>query len=170
MTAATRFHDSSLPKWIRWSLIALVLLTYVVPGLFSSYRAWVQVKSLELIVPSANLQSGDTIHVRAVSWARTWVTVDLLLIQGSRTDTLATHFIPGNHNASIDPRVRRDSIVLTVTPELFARYYSRGPAIIKATAVGGPQWLRTPPPLVRQKAIRFVKIVRLETPAGTRGA
>jgi hypothetical protein len=163
MTVATRFYDPSLPKRIRWPLTVFVLVTYLLPSLFSSYRAWVQVKSLDLVVPRSVLQTGDTIHVHAVSWARTWVTVDLLLIQGSRTDTLATRIIPKNHNASIDPRVRRDSIDLVLTPELLSGY-DRGPAIIKATAIGGPQWLRTPPPLIRQKA------VRLETSGGTRGA
>jgi len=132
------------------------MVTYVVPGLFSSYRAWVQVKSLELVTAGPVLRTGDTIRVQAASWARTHVEVDLLLVQGARVDTLAVRVIPGNHNASIDPRIRRDSITLVVTPNLLAGY-NRGPAIVKATATGRPQWLRTPPPLVREKAVQLEK-------------
>jgi len=157
MRSARRWQESFLPRWISWPLIAFVIVTYVVPGLFSSYRAWVQVKSLDLTVPNEVLRSGDTVRVQAASWARTHVEVDLLLIQGTRVDTLAVRVIPGNHNASIDPRVRRDSITLVVTPDLLAGY-NRGPAIVKATAIGRPQWLRTPPPLVRQKAVQLEKM------------
>lgn len=128
---------------------------YAVPGLFSAYRAWVQVRSLELIAPRGAIGSGDTIRVRAVSWARTYVYVDLLLVQGSRSDTLATHEIPRNVNASQDPRWRRDSMTVVLTQPLLARYDS-GAAIIRVTAEGGPQWLRTPPPLVREAAVQLI--------------
>jgi hypothetical protein len=150
-----RRSDPLVPGWIRWPLITFVLVTYLLPGLFSSYRAWVQVHSLDLIVPSGDLRAGDTIQVRAVSWARTEVYVDLFLVQGRRADTLATHEIPRNHNASIDPRWRRDSMTVVLTPSFLAGYH-RGPATIRAVAEGGPQWLRIPPPLVRETAVQLV--------------
>ncbi len=128
---------------------------YVVPGLFSSYRAWIQIRSLELVVPRTEIGSGDTVRVRTVSWARTYVYVDLFLVQGNRVDTLATHEIPRNVNASQDPRWRRDSIIVVLTPAVLSRYDS-GAAIIRAVAAGGPQWLRTPPPLVRKKAVQLI--------------
>ena len=135
-------------------VIAVVLVTYVIPSLFSAYRAWVQVRSLELIVQRRELHNGDTVRVNTVSWARTWVNVDLILIQGRRADTLAWHEIAKNHNASIDPRWRRDSLTLVLTPALLAGY-SEGPATVQARAIGGPQWLRTPPPLVREVAVQL---------------
>ena len=142
-------------RWIRWLIIVVVLATYVVPGLFSSYRAWVQVRSLELIVPSRELRIGDTIRVNTVSWARTWVDVNLLLVQGTRAETLAVHQIPKNRNASIDPRWRRDSIAVVLTQSLLVGY-DRGPATVRARAIGGPQWLRTPPPLLRETAVQLI--------------
>ena len=148
-------HEPAAIRWIRWALISLVLVTYVAPGLFSSYRAWVQVRSLELDVPSRELRTGDTIRVRTVSWARTWVDVDLLLTQSTRTDTLAFHRIPKNHNASIDPRWRRDSIAVVLSQPTLAGY-DRGPATVRAVAIGGPQWLRTPPPLVREAVVQLM--------------
>jgi hypothetical protein len=149
-----RWDRPSITGWVRWLCIFLFVM-YAVPGLFSSYRAWVQVRSLDLSVPGKDLRSGDTIRVRAVSWARTYVYVDLLLLQGGHKDTLATHEIPRNVNASQDPRWRRDSMTVVLTPALLSRYDS-GAAIIRAVAEGGPQWLRTPPPLVREAAVRLV--------------
>ncbi len=99
-----------------------VLVTYLLPGLFSSYRAWVQVHSLDLIVARRELRSGDIIKVRTVSWARTYVYVDLVLIQGAHAETLAVHEIPKNHNPSIDPRWRRDSIDLVLTDPLLSGF------------------------------------------------
>jgi hypothetical protein len=154
MRAVNRSKEPVVVRWGRWSLIFVVLVTYLLPGLFSSYRAWVQVRSLDLFVPRKELQIGDTIRVRTVSWARTWVDVDLLLVQGAHADTLATHEIPKNHNASIDPRWRRDSIDLVVTEPLL-KGYERGPATIRVSATGGPQWLRTPPPLLREAAVQL---------------
>ena len=147
-------RKSIVPRWIVWLLVSIVLVTYVVPGLFSAYRAWVQVRSLELVVPRSEVRLGDTIRVRAVSWARTRVRFDLQLVQDARSRTLATRVIPDNYNASIDPRWRRDSIVVVMSQTLVAGYDS-GAATLRANAIGGPQWLRTPPPLVRQLRVNL---------------
>ena len=155
MRTARQWHEPVVVRWIRWPVIVLVLVTYLLPGLFSSYRAWVQVRSLELIVPNRELRSGDTIRVRTVSWARTWVDVHLLLVQGGRAETLGFHQIPKNHNASIDPRWRRDSIVVVLSQPLLTGY-DRGLATVRAVATGGPQWLRTPPPLIREAVVQLI--------------
>lgn len=147
-------QKSAVPGWILWPSVVFVLVTYVAPGLFSAYRAWVQVRSLELNAPRSEIRSGDTVRVRAVSWARTRVRFDLQLVQGERARTLAARVIPDNHNPSIDPRWRRDSIVVVLTPALLEEY-DRGPATLRATAIGGPQWLRTPPPLIRQRRVNL---------------
>jgi hypothetical protein len=155
MRSAWQREAQPVERWLRRTIIIVVLATYVVPGVFSSYRAWVQVHSLDLLVPHRELRPGDTIRVNTVSWARTWVDVELLLVQGVRADTLATHRIPKNHNASIDPRWRRDSIIVVLSrPQLAG--YDRGPATLRARAIGGPQWLRTPPPLLRESAVQLV--------------
>src|SRR5438046_3029251 len=135
MGPARQWKAPPVGRWIRWLIIFVVLATYVVPGLLSSYRAWVQVRSLDLIVPHRDLRIGDTIRVNTVSWARTFVDVDLLLVQGTRAETLAVHQIPKNHNASIDPRWRRDSIVVVLTPSMLVGY-DRGPAAVRARAIG----------------------------------
>jgi hypothetical protein len=152
MVTAWPERKSAVPRWVLWPVVIIALVTYVLPGLFSSYRAWVQVRSLELDVGGADIRAGDTIRVRAVSWARTRVRFDLQLVQGAKSAILASRIIPDNYNASIDPRWRRDSIVVVVTEPLLSEYEPGG-AIFRATAIGGPQWLRTPPPLIQQRKV-----------------
>jgi hypothetical protein len=93
--------------------------------------------------------------VRAVSWARTRVRFDLQLVQGAKSTILASRVISDNYNASIDPRWRRDSIVIVMADTLPSGYHP-GAAIFRATAIGGPQWLRTPPPLIQQRKVSLV--------------
>jgi hypothetical protein len=150
------WEEPLVPRWIRWSVISIALVTYVIPGAFSAYRAWVQVHSLDLSVPRREIRAGDTIKVRTVSWARTYVYVDLVLQQGARAETLAVHEIPRNHNPSIDPRWRRDSIDLVLTESALSGF-NPGPARIHVSAEGGPQWLRTPPPLIREAEVQLVR-------------
>jgi hypothetical protein len=151
----TRFgREPAAFRLLRWLCIAAFVL-YAVPGVFAGYRAWVQVRSLELMVPSAALRAGDVVRVRTVSWARTYVTVRLLLIQGVHAETLAVHEISKNVNASLDPRWRRDSIIVRLTAPLLARYVP-GAAVLRASGVGRPQWMRLPPPLVREAAVQIV--------------
>ena len=154
MGVVHRWEEPLVPRWVSRSVIAVALVTYIIPGLFSSYRAWVQVHSLDLSVPRREIQSGDTVRVNTISWARTYVYVDLLLVQGAHAETLAVHEIPKNHNPSIDPRWRRDSINLVLTDALL-RGFNPGPAKIHVSAEGGPQWLRTPPPLIREAAVQL---------------
>ena len=165
MRRARQPQPSGIPTWIFWSSIILVVVTYVIPGLFSAYRAWVQVRSLELIVARREIHAGDTVRVHAVSWARTRVHVDLQLIQGARVTTLGTRVIPDNHNPSIDPRWKRDSIVVVLTPPLLAGY-QQGAATLRASAIGGPQWLRTPPPLIRETPVTVVSTQPVRQVAG----
>jgi hypothetical protein len=159
MVSASQFAKSGVPTWILWPSVILVVVTYVIPGLFSTYRAWVQVHSLDLIVARPEIRTGDTVRVRSVSWARTRVHVDLQLVQGARSTTLGAQVIPDNHNPSIDPRWKRDSIVVVLTQPLLA-HYNRGEATLRAIAIGGPQWLRTPPPLIRETVVTLVSTLQ----------
>ena len=126
----------------------VVLSLYAFFGLISAYRAWVQVKSLEVRASGRELQPGSTITVHAVSWARTTVTVRVELIQDGRSDTLQVRRIQSNYVASLDPRTRSAWLYVVLGVEELAGYHP-GSAMIRASAIGGPQWLRTPPPLVR---------------------
>ena len=138
---------------LRW-LARMVLVPFAIFGGFSGYRAWVQVKSVALFVPDRDLRPGAVIDVEAVSWARTTVTVRLVLEQASHAETLLVHRIPPNHIASLDPRTQSAHLMVPIERAMLERYHP-GEAVLRVHAVGGPQWLRTPPPKVQQDVVRI---------------
>ena len=138
---------------LRW-LTRMVFVPFAVFGGFSGYRAWVQVKSVALFVSDRDLRPGAVIDVEAVSWARTTVTVRLILEQGWHAETLLVHRIPSNHTASLDPRTQSAHLMVPVEGAMLERFHA-GDAVLRAHAIGGPQWLRTPPPKVQQIVVRI---------------
>jgi hypothetical protein len=138
---------------LRW-LARLVLVPFAIFGGFSGYRAWVQVRSVALFVPDRDLRPGAVIDVEAVSWARTTVTVRLILEQSSHADTLLVHRIPSNHTASLDPRTQSAHLMVPIEAATLAHFHP-GDAVLRVHAIGGPQWLRTPPPKVQQVGVRI---------------
>jgi hypothetical protein len=82
------------------------------------------------------------------------VTVRVILQQASHAETLLVHRIPSNHTASLDPRTRSAHLMVPIERETLARFRS-GNAVLRVHAIGGPQWLRTPPPKVQQLAVRI---------------
>jgi len=138
---------------LRW-LTRMVLVPFVLFGGFSGYRAWVQVKSVALFVPDRDLRPGAVIDVEAVSWARTTVTVRLILEQSSHAETLLVYRIPSNHTASLDPRTRSAHLMVPIEGAVLERFHA-GEAVLRVHAIGGPQWLRTPPPKVQRVAVRI---------------
>jgi hypothetical protein len=143
---------------LRW-LTRSVLVPFAIFAGFSGYRAWVQIRSVALRVPDRELKAGDVIDVDAVSWARATVTVRLILMQGARAETLAVHRILSNHVASLDPRPRSAHLMVSVERERLARFQP-GDAVLRAHAIGAPQWLRIPPPKVRDVVVRIPPVSR----------
>jgi hypothetical protein len=75
-------------------------------------------------------------------------------VQGSHAETLAVQFVRGNEWGSIDPRARRASQAVVLAPEVLSRFRA-GAAVLRATATGRPQWMRLPPPTVRESAVEI---------------
>jgi hypothetical protein len=136
----------------------LLFVLYLVSGLESSYRAFYQVRSLELHSTDRILRADSNVKTEVVSYGRTHVDVKVELIQGEKSETLARQLVPGNYFAALDPRWQRATQTIALTPEVVARFQPSA-AILRATATGRPQWTRLPPPLVRELA---VEIQRLE--------
>jgi hypothetical protein len=72
-----------------------------------------------------------------------------LLRQGDRIDTLIVHQLGTHGVPSLDPRWQAESDSVVLAADRLARYYD-GEATLVATAVGRSQWMRTPPPTVRE--------------------
>lgn len=135
--------------------VCFVLLSvYMVIGLIAAYRAYYQVRSLELQSGNSILRPGSSIQTTLVSYARTTVDVRLELIQGAHTETLATMRVPGNEWAFLDPRSRRASQTAMLTADVLNRFEA-GTAQLRATAIGRHQWMRLPPPVVRELAVEI---------------
>ena len=133
-------------------VVIIVALLHVAIGAWSAYRAWVQVRSLELKVVSPDLRPGMPALVHVVSSGRTFVNVRLELVQGTHAVMLATLRVAPSREAFYDPRTRQGTMMPSFTTEFLAQFQP-GPAILRATATGGPQWTRTPPPVVEEMSV-----------------
>jgi len=136
----------------RAALLFLALCS--VTALASGHRAYFQVRSLELRAGGPVLRAGSSVETEVVSSGRTHVDVRVELLQGSHAETLAVQSVRGNEWGSIDPRTRRASQTIVLTPEVLSRFDS-GTAVLRATATGRPQWTRLPPPTVRETAVEI---------------
>jgi hypothetical protein len=146
-----RFGEPRSTILIKRAILAVILVLLPFFAM-SSYRAWVQIKSLALLLPDSVLRDGATVQANVESWGRTFVELRIELIQGQRAETLAIKEVPRNGDPVFDVRSRRDSLVVTVAREGLARFKA-GPALVRATARGSMQWLREPPPQVRARAV-----------------
>ncbi len=138
-----------------WVFVAVNFVFAVMSG----YRAYFQVRSLDLRLAERVLRSGTSIEVIAESYARTPVAVRLELIQGTNTKTVGALRIPPNYIPAVDPRVRRASLAVGLTPELLAGF-EPGPAQLRATARGRMQFGRVPPPLIREVPVEIEQGMR----------
>jgi len=133
-------------------LVLAFILAQLPIGALSSYRAWVQIKEVTLEIESTVLQPGTTVRSHLVSWARTESDARIELVQGSHVAMLGEVYVARNHEPVFDPRPKRDSVVVTLSAATLEGFHD-GPATLRASAVGRPQWLRTPPPTVRERAV-----------------
>ena len=140
-----------LITWVRRSLGFLTVLI-VLDGAVSAYRAWVQVFSLNLQVADTALSPKSSVQVSVTTSGRTYVQVQLALLQSGRTEVLALEEIPKNNDAALDPRPQRRTSIVELPRALWNRFRT-GPGVLRATAIGRPQWLRTPPPTVRELTV-----------------
>jgi hypothetical protein len=149
LTFAQRMSGGSRLVRVVQRVVIIVALLHVAIGAWAAYRAWVQVRLLELKVVTATLRPGALSYVRVVTSGRTFVDVRLDLIQGSHTATLADLRVAPSHDGFYDPRTRQGMMMPAFTTEFLAQFQP-GPALLRATAIGGPQWLRTPPPTIQE--------------------
>ncbi len=153
MTAANatsrkgKWGDSRLFRVFQRVAIIIVLL-YAAVGAWSVYRAWVQVRTLEVRVVSDNVRPGIPALVEVVTSGVTLVDVRLDLVQGAHTETLATLRIVPTRQPFFNPRARQGTMMPSFTPEFLA-HFQPGPATVRATATGRRRWMLTPGPVVK---------------------
>ncbi|MGH7656115.1 MAG: hypothetical protein ACREN6_15790 [Gemmatimonadaceae bacterium] len=153
---ATAIQRSSKPRWIDsrfmrvlQRVVLILALLYAAVGAWAVYRAWVQVRTLELRVVSDDIRPGIPALVEVVTSGVTIVDVKLEMVQGERHETLSTLRIVPAHQAFFNPRIRQGTMMPSFTPEFLA-HFRPGPAIVRATATGQRKWLMTPSPVVKE--------------------
>jgi len=134
-------------------VFTMVVSVYLVIGMISAYRAFYQVRSVE--IQSADvLQSGSAITTSVVSYARGAVDVRVELVQDDHAAPIATFRVHGNEWALFDPRTQHGSQTNVLTADVIEQF-ANGKAIVRATAIGRPQWGRLPPPLIRERVVNI---------------
>lgn len=148
-----RIEDSRLIALLQRAILVFIA-AHVIIFAISGYRAYFQVRRLELTATERVVRSASAIHSAVVSYARGPVDVQIELIQGEHSETLAKLSTRPNEWSLYDPRTQSAEVTVMLTPELLASFQA-GAALVRATAVGRPQWTRLPPPVVRELAVEI---------------
>ena len=149
------FAESRVSRLGKRAVLWFILLQLPI-GALSSYRAWVQIKELTLTTTSPTLSPGVVVQSNLVSWARVESDARIEIVQGNRVAMLGEVYLPRNHEPVFDPRPKSGSVAVTIEPQMLAAF-DPGPAVLRASAVGRPQWLRVPPPTIRELAVIISK-------------
>jgi len=140
-------QDAKPIMWLK-RVFAFVIVVFLAIGMMSSYRAYVQVRDLELSAPAA-LSAGSIVNTSVVSSGRTTVDVEVDLIQGAHSERLIALQVRGNELGFFDPRTRHGSESATLSEQTIS-HFQPGRARLRAVATGRHQWFRLPPPTVRE--------------------
>ena len=156
----TKFFDDRLSQeWIGFTILRRVTIAFLVVhfslSTVSGYRAIVQVYDVDIELPAPALRPGSPVAVRVVTSGRNPVDARLELVQAGRADTIATLRVRANSGAFQDPRPQRAVLRAMIPPDVF-QHFTPGEASLRAVAEGRSQWLRIPPPEVRQRPIALL--------------
>ena len=148
------FHESPRSLRVLFWIILPFAVAHVILATISGYRAIVQVYHVELATDAPTLRAGTTVAIAVATSGRTTVDAELELIQATHAETLAVLRVHDHTNASYDPRTIHAARRVTLTSEQLA-HFAPGPARLRVTANGRSQWLRVPPPVVREQAVEI---------------
>jgi len=151
----TRTIPEAKPLTLLRRATVVFLVVFLSIGAMSTYRAWVQVRSLELRSDSV-LRNGSVVETEVVSSARNGIAVRLELIQGAHAETLDVLRLRGNELGFFDPRSKRAGQKIILTTDHLARF-EPGDAVLRATGTGGPEWGRIPPPVIREMRVMITR-------------
>ena len=153
------FDSLTIPQarphvWLK-RLLVFVIVALVAVEIVASYRAYYQVQDLELDAPRT-LSAGSIVNTSVVTSGRTWVDVEVDLIQGTHSERLIGFMVRKNNLGFLDPRTQHASESLTLTPETLSRFQP-GRARLRSVATGRLQWTILPPPTAREIEVEITK-------------
>ena len=138
-------------KWF----VGFVVSFGILVGGWSVDRAWTQVRRLNLAA-SAEVGAGSAPRIDVVTSGRAPVTVVLTLSQGTRTDTIAVQTVGAHRGDFWAPQSVSRSFYPRFTATQMSRF-ATGSAVLRVEARGRPQWMRDPPPVVREVPVMIVR-------------
>ena len=153
MFESLTIHEARPIVWLK-RVFVFVIVALLAIGAVSSYRAYVQVRSLELGAPRL-VSAGSVVTTEVVSSGRTTVDVEVDLIQGTHSELLFKLHLPGNELAFFDPRTQHAFDSVTLTAETLSKFQP-GAARLRSIATGRHQWMRLPPPTVRELEVEIL--------------
>ena len=151
------FDSLTIPQtrpivWVKRALV-FVIVALVTIELMSGYRAYHQVRDLEINAPRT-LSAGSIVNTSVVTSGRTWVDVEVDLIQGAHTERLIALMVRKNNLGFLDPRTQEASESFKLTRETLSRFQP-GSARLRSVATGRLQWTILPPPTVREMEVEI---------------
>jgi len=152
MFESLTIHEARPIVWLK-RVFVFVIVALIAIGVVSSYRAYVQVRSLELSAPRL-LSAGSIVTTEVVSSGRTTVDVEVDLIQGAHSEHLFHVRLRGNELGFFDPRTKHASDSIALTAETLSKFQP-GAALLRSVATGRHQWMRLPPPTVRELEVEI---------------
>ena len=134
--------------------------TFAFFAAISGYRAIVQIYRVDLQAPDT-LRVGSQVALSVTTSGRVIGTATLVIVQGNRLDTLHWHRVRNNHigtfiSQSLNPFPVHDSVTVSIAAANLAKF-EPGPATLRAIGLGGSQWLRVPPPTIRERPVVLVR-------------
>jgi hypothetical protein len=130
--------------------------TFAFFAAISGYRAIVQIYRVDVQAPDT-LRAGSRVALAITTSGRVTSSATLVIEQGDRLDTLHWHSVRNNHigtfiSQSLNPFPVHDSVTVEIGAANLAKLES-GPATLRAIGLGGSQWMRVPPPTIRERAV-----------------
>jgi hypothetical protein len=153
------FHESARSLRVLFWIVLPFAVVHVTLASISGYRAIVQVYRVELTTDAPTLRAGSTVDVAVTTSGRATVDAEIELIQPVHAETLAVLVVRDHTNASYDPRPIHGARRVTLTSQQLA-HFQPGPARLRVTANGRSQWLRVPPPVIRERAVEIGETAR----------
>jgi hypothetical protein len=138
------------------------LAVFLAVGIVASYRAYYPISSVRILLAEPLLRPGGGIRVDTVTSGRGPVSIRVELVQGERTATVVLDRVASKRWAFWDFRAVRHTTYAVVSRMLLGQF-TAGQAVVRATVVGMPAWLRQPPSVVQEVAVE-VQV----GPAGTK--
>ena len=153
------FDSLTIPQtrpfvWVKRVLV-FVIVALLTIEIMSGYRAYFQVQSLELNAPAA-LSEGSVVSTSVVTSGRTWVDLEVDLIQGAHSERLIGLMVRKNNLGFFDPRTQQASQSFTLTRETLSRFQP-GSARLRSVATGRLKWTILAPPTVREIEVDITK-------------